>query len=241
MWDGDDFLVVVNGGLSPFNVALRQSCRLQSKRRLITAEESAVCRRRAYRLPWRAYRLPWRAYRMPWRAYRLSHPARRPPSSCASLPHTSTDAMDGRPSTLRLSVVFSITTSLTFPLLILNFSGEYTILPTYSKSYFPRGWLTRALRLTSGRPRWATRPFCVHSTSPWTALLWDRLASPGRTMPEGSPNAPPTKLCELTRHRHNCQRGLARLAPFSRPNGMTWKWTNHGEHKSRFSPDILVS
>ena len=42
-------------------------------------------------------------------------------------------------STLRLSVMCSITNSLTFPLLFQTVSGQYTVLPTYAKSYFPCG------------------------------------------------------------------------------------------------------
>ena len=56
---GDDFPVVVNRGLSPFDVALRQSCplirsrranRLPSKSGPSAAEERTVCRQKAGRL-----------------------------------------------------------------------------------------------------------------------------------------------------------------------------------------------
>ena len=43
MGDENDFLVVVNGGLTPFDITLWQSCRLQLKSRPSAARERTVC------------------------------------------------------------------------------------------------------------------------------------------------------------------------------------------------------
>ena len=135
MGDGDDFPVVVNGGLSPFDIELRQSCRLQSKSVSFAAEdveERAVLCRSAYRL---------QSKTGPSSAEERTV-CRRPPPSCTSLPDE--NRRNGRAtfypflSTLHLSVVCSITTSLIFSRLLLSFTGECTILPTYAKSYFLR-------------------------------------------------------------------------------------------------------
>ena len=139
------------------------------------AEERAFLCRRGYRPPLQSglFAVVERAVRSR-RAGRSLRPARRPPSSCASMPHEY--RRNGRASIyhflsmFRLSVVCSITTSLPFPLLLLTlvknvpFYHHTHILPFHvADSHMPFTWHPGA------HPG-------LHETSVYTLLHRDLLA-----------------------------------------------------------------
>ena len=181
MGDGDDFPVFMNGGLSPFDIALRQLCCLPSKSISSAAEECTICCQRADRplpksipsaslralsavkecmpsaIEQRAIRCQ-RAYCPPRLMY---HPSLKSIRSASRNGQTSSYPFQ---SALCLSVVCLINTSLTFPLLLHNFSGEYTILPTYK--VLVSSWLIHLFILLVSE--------ITHDTSSPITVSWSR-------------------------------------------------------------------